>query len=404
MEISIQAPKDWLREIKVEVESDRLRSKLEELYQKYGSKALIPGFRPGKAPRHVLEKRLGSSLEAVAVEEIVEQTTSEVLEQHKLRLAARARIHDLEVLPDKTVRFTIHAEVFPDFQLKDCRGLKLKREEPTGFEAEFERRLKALQEQCATFTPVSRPAQEQDFVSCDYQIFDGDKPAGPARTNVMLQVGNQANLTEINSILQGVRPGDEREATVEFPPDHPDKNLAGKKLTFKFKIREVKEKHLPEIDEQFAYDLGYESLDALRQELNEQIMQDRARLVANNLKDQIFDLLVREHDFEPPESWVRATLEQLAREYELPDDEETAAKLRVIATRRAKFDIIAARIAELEKIEVNEEEIRSRIEDLAQKANRPVTELEPLLDNPVFRNQVLREKIMDFILEKADVS
>lgn len=403
MEVNVAAPKDWLREIKVETEPDRLKSKLEELYQEYGDKVVIPGFRKGKAPRHVLEKRLGSSLEAAAVEEMVQQVTTEVLEKQKFRLAAQVRVQDLEVLPDKTVRFTVRAEVFPEFELKDYHGLKLKKEEPTGFEEEFERRLKALQEQCSTYSAVARPAQDQDFVSCDYQMFDAGKPVGPAKNNVLLQVGSKMNFEQVNRALIGTRPGDEREALVDFPVEHPEKSLAGKQVTFKFKVREVKEKHVPEVDEQLASDLGYENLDALRRELNDQILQDRAKLVANGLKNQIFDFLVREHEFEPPETWVKAALERLEREYELPDDEETRTKLTAVAVRRAKFDLLAARIAEKESIKVTEEEIRTQIDEMARSSNRSAEEITPLLDNPAYRNQVLREKVLDFILEKADV-
>ncbi|MEO0081027.1 MAG: trigger factor [candidate division WOR-3 bacterium] len=404
MEVSIQAPKDWLREIRVEVEPDRLKSRLEKLYQEYGNKAIVPGFRKGRAPRHILERRLGSSLEAVAAEEVVEQAISDVIEQAKFRLASQVKVRDFEVLPDKSVRFVLRAEVFPEFELKNYHGLKLRKEEPTGFDQEFERRLRALQDRCATFKPVSRPAQALDYVTCNYQMFDSDKPLGPVRNSVMIQVGDKMNFEPVNQALTGVRPGDERTAVVDIQPDHPDKSLAGRQVTFRFTVREVKEKQLPEVNEDLASDLGYESLDALRQDINDQILRDRARLVVNGLKNQIFDFLVREHEFEPPESWVNAAYERLAREYELPDDEETRTKLMAVAVRRAKFDVIAARIAERERIEVTEQEINVQIEDLARSTNRSVDEVAPLLANPAYRNQVLRDKVLDFILEKADVS
>ena len=403
MEVSISSPKEWLREINVEVEPQKLKAKVDEMLATYGARAEIPGFRRGKAPKAVVERRLGSALEQAAVEDIVKETSAEVLEKQTFRVASEARLEDLEVTPEKAIRLKLSLEVFPDFELKDYTGLKLKKEEPTGFEQEFEKRLKELQDKCATFKPVLRPAKELDFVSCDYQMLDGDNPLGTPKTNVMIQVGDKMNFEPVNKALVGAKPGDELEAAVEIPTDHPDKAIAGKTVSFKFKIREVKEKLVPEVSEEFASDLGFENLDALRKDMNDQIMHDRARLVANGLKNQVFDFLVKEHEFEPPESWVKASYERLMREYELPDDEETKTKLMAVAARRAKFDVVAARIAEQEKLGVTEEEIRTRIEDLAKSTKRSVEEIAPLLDNPAYRNQALREKVLDFVLDKAHV-
>ena len=146
MEVSISSPKEWLREINVEVEPQKLKAKVDEMLATYGARAEIPGFRRGKAPKAVVERRLGSALEQAAVEEIVKETSAEVLEKQTFRVASEARLEDLEVTPEKAIRLKLSLEVFPDFELKDYTGLKLKKEEPTGFEQEFEKRLKELQD------------------------------------------------------------------------------------------------------------------------------------------------------------------------------------------------------------------------------------------------------------------
>ncbi len=404
METNITAPKDWLREIEVEIEPEKLKTKLDGLLDTYKDKAEIPGFRKGKVPRDLLEKRFGPDLQNAAVEEIVEQASSEILKEHKLRPAAQVRLTDLEVTPEKAIRFRMRLEVFPEFELKDYKGLRLRKQEPTGFDEEFEKRLRALQDRCATFKPVSRPSQEHDFVVVDYKTLEGDKEIAKPKTNLMIEVGDQANFEEVNEVLTKVRPGDEKTAEPEIPEDHPDKELAGRKVMFKFTVREVKEKTVPEVSEELASDLGYESLDALRQDINEQVMADRAELVENGLKNQIFGFLVREYEFEPPESWVNANFERLRQEYKLPDDKDTRTKLMAVAAKRARFDVVAARIAKKEGIEVSEQEVQQEIETLARSTKRPAEELARLLDNPGFRSRLLREKVMEFILENADVS
>ncbi len=403
METKVSSPKEWLREIEVEIEPDRLKSEVSKMLDSYQERAEIPGFRKGKAPRELLKKRMGEAAEQNVVQEILEQTAAEVLAKQDFRVAAQPDLADFEVLPDKTIRFKLKVEVYPDFKLSDYKGLVLQRHEPSGFEQEFEKRLAALQDKCARFKAVLRPAGKGDFVVADWHTFDGEQEVADPKTNMMLELGDKLNFPEVNEGLAGVKADEERAVEVQFPADHPEKTLAGKKITFKFTVREVKEKSVPEVDEDFALDLGYDDLDALRKDTNDQIMNDRAQLVENDLKNQVFDRLLKQHEFEPPDSWVKSNLERLRREYELPDDAETTEKLKQVATRRARFDMIAVNIADAEKLEVNDEEIQRQVAALAEQVRKPVEEIAPLIDNPAFRGRMLRDKVMDFVLAQAEV-
>ncbi|UCG42588.1 MAG: trigger factor [candidate division WOR-3 bacterium] len=403
METRVTSPEAWLREIEVEIEPERLKDKVGAMLDDYKDRAEVPGFRKGRVPKRILEKRMGSAIESAAAEEIVEQSSREVLEQQDIRPAARPQLTDLQIAPDKTIRFRLRLEVIPEFELKSYEGLALKKEEPTGFDQEFDRRLRQLQERCATFRPVSRPADKGDFVVADVTVAEGEAEPGPPRKNQMIELGAELNLPEINEALTGARPGDQKTAEVAIPADHPDKNLAGQKRGYRFEVREVKEKLLPEVDEELAADLGYENLDELRKDINDQLLSERERLTENGLKNQVFDYLVNEHDFAPPESWVKFNIERLRREYELPDDEDTNDKLSAAATRRAKFDVIAARIAQDQNIEVTEDEIRTQVEELARTTQKPAEDVAPLLDNPAYRSRLLRDKVLKYILSKAEV-
>jgi trigger factor len=404
LEKTVRSPKEWLREIDVEVEPEKLRSRLETMLNEYQDRAKLPGFRPGHVPRRILEKRIGGELQDAAVEEIVEDAVEDALADKSFRPASRPRFMNLEVTPDKAVRFQISIEVIPDFELKQYDGLRLKKQEPTGFEAEFERRLQALREKCGTFKPLSRPAANGDFVVVDYRTWVGETEAGKPRANVMMQLGDEMTSAEVNQALTGARPGDERTTDIVLPADYNDKKLAGKTMTYRFVVRDVKERILPELTEEFARDLGFDSLDKLRIEINEEILTDRAKLVENGLKNQIFDLLTGEHSFEPPESWVKASAERLQRQYELPDDEETRAKLLPLATKWARFDCTVARIADKESIHVSDEEVATEIKTVAETTKRSPEEIAEMLDGPAYRNQLLRDKVMQFILDKAETS
>ena len=404
MEKIVRSPKEWLREIDVTLEPDKLKAKIEESFVELQPKAVVPGFRVGHVPRAVLERRIGSQLETAAAEELVEDAVREVLTDDSIKPITQPKFTNLEVAPDKTIKFQLSYEVIPEFQLKDYAGLTLKKEEPTGFEAEFERRLQELREKCATFKPVNRAAQEHDFVVVDYKTYVEEAEVGKPRTNVMMEMGDAMNSAEVNSALVGTRPGDERTATTTFPDDHSDTKLAGKTLTYKFVVRDVKERILPEVNEEFATDLAFESMDQLRIEINESILVDRKRLTQNGLKNQAFDFLTTEHQFEPPESWVESSLDRLRTQYNLPEDDATREKLMPVAQKWAKFDCIVAKIAEKEGITVTDEELKQQAQEVAEESKRPVEEVEPMLSSAVYKNQLLREKVLKLVVEKANVS
>ncbi len=403
MQKTITAPSEWLREIEVEIEPDQLKAKVNNVFDQYKDRISLPGFRPGKVPRHVLEKRLGPEMESSAVEELVEAAVHELVSESEFHIAAPPRITSLEVTQDKAIRFRISLEVIPDFELRPYVGIALRREEPAGFDAEFERRLQTLREKCATFHTVQRAAQVGDFVVVDYLTTIGDSVVGEERKNVMLEVGDKLAADEVNRALTGAKAGDERSADVSYPSDYSDKNLAGKTVTYRFRVRDVKERHLPDVSEELAHDLGFESLDALRIDINEEILADRERLSENGLKNQIFEYLTSEHQFEPPETWVKAALERLTRQYDLPDDSETRQRLLPVATKWAKFDCVVARIADKENISISDEEINSAIQALAEQSKTTVEEIARLIDNPVYRNQLLREKVLRFIRDRARI-
>ncbi len=403
MEVAVKSPKEWLREIEVEIEPERLKSRIEGLIKEYRNRAEVPGFRRGHVPKYIMERRFGSTLESAAVEELVEQTLTEALEKHSIKPASRVQFLDLEVTPDKTIRYRAAVEVVPEFELQPYTNLNLNRPTPTGFDEEFEKRLSELREKCAHFQPVQRPAQNGDFVVVDYTITEGNKKLVGPKTNVTLQVGNENNHPEVNKALLGVNPGDERNATITFPADHEDKTLAGRTITYQFTVRAIREKHLPEITEEFATDLGFENLDALRQAINNEILAEREEQIEDELKRQIIDQLVAAHNFEPPQSWVEEHITRVRQQLNLPDTPEIREKILPVAVRSAKFDCIVMRIAAKENIEVGEDDIKQQVDELARSTGRNPDEIAPLVDTASYRFYALQRKVLRLILDQANI-
>lgn len=403
MEVKILEPEQWLREIEIQVEPQRVQKKITELIETYAKRIKIPGFRKGRAPLTVVEKRYGKELETVALKQLFDETTKETIEAKQLKPLTQPTITDYNLDENRKLTFKIAFEIIPDFTLKEYKNLRLKKLEPTGFDEEFEQRLQQLLDRCATYIPLNRPAEKGDFILCDYETYEDGKLVSKPAQNVLIPINDTMNLKEINQGLLGAKPGEVREITITFPQNHQDRTLAGKTYTYKFTIRACKEKRLPELNETFAQDLGFKDLDALRQQLNEEILTDRARLVETDLLNQIYNQLVAEYDFEPPASLVTDAYNNIIQANGLEDTAETREKLLPIAKRQAKFKIIISRIAQQENITPTKEEIEVKIQQYAAQGELKPETLAKLPENPLFLYEIIKEKTMDFLLRNAKI-
>ncbi|MBS4015196.1 MAG: trigger factor [Candidatus Latescibacteria bacterium] len=403
MEIKFKDSKPWLKEIEVTIDPETVKNKIEKITASYAHKTQIPGFRKGMAPQPILQKRYGATFEAMAVDEIIDESYKEIIETNKLQPITQAKVNDYVLSDDKTLKFELSFEIIPDFELKNYVGIKVKKQEPTGFDEEFDKRVKSLQERCATFTTLNRPAENDDYILSDYDILENDKPAGKKQNGVMIQVGSDKNMPEVNQVLVGAKSGDEKSATIIFKSDYPEPSLANRTLTYKFLVRDVKERNLPQIDDTFASDLGFKDLNELRNQINEEIIQDRAKIIDEDLKNQIYRYLTKEHAFEPPNVFVEQSYHEMLSEFNINDSEEAKQKLISHAQERAKFDIIVNRIAEKESIMPTPEQINQELQKFIAAGVKP-EQVEPLRTNPNFIGRIVKNMVIDWLLQKAEIS
>jgi trigger factor len=403
MEINIKETKPWLKEIAVTIESEKVKKKVEEITSSYAHNAQVPGFRKGNVPRPVLQRRYGASFESMAMEDLFDEAYKDIIKQHNFKPVTQPKITDYNLSDDKILKFDLSFEIIPDFELKNYVGIKIKKQEPVGFDEEFERRIASLQERCATFTTLNRNAENNDFILTDYEIYENDKPAAKKQTGVMIQIGSDKNQEEINKTLIGVKSGDEKTVSITFPAEYPDKDFANRTLVYKFLVRDVKERKLPEIDDTLASDLGFKDLNELRTQINEDIKQDRARIVDDDLRNQIYRYLITEHKIEPPQTFIDLTFREILNENNLKDSEEAKSKLLPHAQERAKFDIIITHIAEKESIEATAEDIDKELEKFSA-AGIDKEKIDMLRSSSVLISRIIKNKTMDWLMEKAIIS
>lgn len=403
MEIKYKDTKLWLKELTVTIEPERVKKKIEDVSASHSHKASVPGFRKGKIPRPILQRRYGATFESLALDELFDEVYKEMIKNNGFKPITQAKVTDYTLADDKTLKFDISFEIIPEFELKNYVGIKVKKQEPTGFDEEFDRRVKALQERCATFTTLDRSAENNDFILSDYEIYENDRLTAKKQTGVMIQVGSDKNRPEINQILLGAKAGEEKTVTITFPADYPDKDFTNRTLLYKFFVRDIKERHLPEIGDTLATDLGFRDLNELRTQINEDILQDRVKVVEEDLKNQVYRYLISEHKFEPPASIVEMTYRDILTEYNLKDSEESKTKLMSNAEERAKFDIIISRIAEKESITPKSDDIDKELEKFGS-AGIEKEKLDMLRTSPILFSRIQKNMTVDWLLEKAEIS
>ncbi len=377
---------------------EEVNKKIDTLLNEYKGDIFIPGFRRGKAPLDLIRKKLGKGLETMAVQDLIEEVVKKIAEENGFRLTGEMRIKDFELTPDKSLRFTAVLEVYPDFALKEYKGIPIPEPEISGFDEEFERRVFSFREKCALYRSVARPAQKGDLLLLDYTITFGEENLGN-RTNYRFRLGDKDNQPELNDGLLGVRAGETREILVKMPADDLESKIAGKEVRFKVFVRDVKEEELPEINDELAQNFGYRDLADLGEEIKRAILEEREEVRLSFQKRAIEHYLLAQYDFTPPESLVRREIDFLIAQNRLSPSDEVSEKLYPVAEKKVKLALILQRIAEAENISQREEEIKDFISQLSLSEE----EKEGLAKSHLFREKVLEEKVIQFLLAKAKI-
>lgn len=413
MKAELKEPRGCQRVFEVEVPGDAVQAAIEELYQEYGLKAKIPGFRPGKVPRAMLEARFGKGIEAEAIEKLVPESFERALAQHRLVPVNRAQISDLDLSSDKVLRFKAIFEVLPKVEIKRYQGIPAVKKLRKVGQSDVDRELEFLRSLYAEFTPAERPSAGGDRVTIDYRPlteFPGaDKFKG---VDYAVDLGAPQVLAEFNRDLAGVRPGDVREVTVQYPEDHPTPEAAGRKIGFRVEVKRVQERKLPALDDGFAGKVSeYQTLAELREKIKGGLEARAESEAMEQVNLQVMSAIIAENPMDLPESVVNEDLGRMmaeARErHKLShrhadgstcdqcqlDDVKMAKELRPVAEWRIKQDLFLSHVAELEKIEAAPQEVESAVRDLARRQRADPAQLMAALEAHPERLADLRDRI-----------
>ncbi|MGA8218130.1 MAG: trigger factor [Solirubrobacterales bacterium] len=378
METTVKELPDSRVRVDVDVDPKDVEGSITKTARQLGQDMKMPGFRKGKVPPEMVVQRLGR--EAVLTQAL-EASLGDWYERAMLTSGVNPVGDpklDLSDLPDegKPLRFSIEVAVRPGAELGEYKGLEVGREEPEVPEEAVEGELARLQEGFARLNPVEREAKEGDVVLIDYEgKIDGEPFEGGSAKDYLLELGEGRVLPELEKALVGASPGDEREATVPFPDDYPAEEVAGKAAEFDVTVKEVREKELPELDDDFAAEASeFETLAELRDHISGQVREILEGQIAERFRQAALDAAVANAKVELPEPVVDARAAEMWRRVERqlrqqgmePDAylqmqgktrDEMVEQARPDAEQALRREAVLEAVAKAEGVEISEEDM-----------------------------------------------
>ena len=412
------------REIEVEIPPEEVSRETEVLIQKYQKLARIPGFRKGHVPASIIRQRFSQDIQNDVVDALVPKYFRKEAERLKLIPISQPRVTDLHAHEGEGMRFKASFEVMPEIKVEGYKELRADHPEITVTDEEVEESLKSLQEQKATFSPIEgRTIQDGDYaqVSLDGTPKNPESGTKPVHMDdVLVEIGGKTTMPEFTENLHGATPGEERTFDVLYPEDFSDERLRGQTFTYKVKINAIKQKFLPELNDEFAKEVGeFTTLDEVRKRIREGMEHERKQTAEREAKDKLLAELIRRNEFEVPEALVehqvdlrldrglRALAAQgMSSEHMKKMD---LGRLRVgqreQAVQEVKAALLLEKIAEEEKIEVGDEEINNEIDALAKQTNQAPDAIRARLtrDGALdrIRDRIRNEKALDFLYRQS---
>jgi len=412
------------REISVEIPAEEVTRETEALIAKYQKVARLPGFRSGHVPASVIRQRFKEEIRSDVVEALVPRFFRQEAEKQGMVPVSQPRVSDLHVHEGEPLRFKASFEILPAIKVEGYKELRADRPEIIVKDEEVEEALASVREQHATYTSIEgSPLADGDFAqaSMDGKPKEDDGTSKPVHMDeVLIEIGGKNTVPEFTQHLRGANAGDEREFEVSYPADTNDKRLAGKTFIYTVKVHAIKQKNLPDLNDDFAKELGeFSTLDQVRKQIRENMEAERKHTAERESKDKLVAELVRRNDFEVPESLVdrqidvrlERGLRALAAQGMKIEDMKKMDLPRLRAGQRdqavqdVKSSLLLERIAELEQIGVSDEEFDRELDALARQSKQTPEAVRAKLTQDGgldrIRNRIRSEKTLDFLYHQS---
>ncbi|RLL47944.1 trigger factor [Oceanobacillus piezotolerans] len=408
-----------------EVPAEDFDKALDKAFKKVVKDIEVPGFRKGKMPRGLFEKRFGvEALYQDAVDILLPDAYRNAIDETDIFPIAQPNVDIEQIEKGKNVIFTAEVEVKPEVTLGDYKGLEVEEQSTEVTDEDVEKEIDRLRERHAELVVKEDGEVENgDTVVIDFEGFlDGEAFDGGKGDNHSLEIGSGSFIPGFEEQLVGKKSGEETEIEVTFPEDYHAEELAGKVATFKVKIHEIKFKELPELDDEFAKDVDdeAETLADLKNKKKEELEAERKQNAENQKRQELVEKASENAEVNIPEAMVETELDQMLREFEQQlqmqgmtlemytqfagqDKDALKEQMKEDAEKRVKTNLTLEAIAKAENLEVSEEDINAELEQMAAMYGVDAKQLLPMLggNTEMLENDLLMRKAIDFLAEQS---
>ena len=410
------------KELDLEIPAEEVTKATEKVAKDFAKIARVPGFRPGKAPISLIKRRFADDIKGEVLQTLVPEHVEKAVAEQKLTPVSQPQVDKLEYNEGQPLKFRASFEVLPEFSLGDYKNLEIEMPEMAITDESVANTLAEMQQRAATFAPVEgRAVENDDFV----QVKLVGTPEGGGEPlnaeSVLCHVGAEETMEPFNENLRGANVGDHKNFDVEYPADYPDAKLASKKFHYSVDVLGIKNKKLPEINDEFAKDVSdATSLDELKKKVRDGLEHERDHRQKELEREKIIAELVKQHDFPVPESLVEhqmdVRLERVVRSLAQQGVDPRAVNVDWVSLRkrqeeRAKDDVKAElvidRIATEEKIDVTEDELQHELEHLASHSGESAEAIRARLTKQGaldrMKAKLRSDKTVDWLAQSARV-
>ena len=406
--------------LEISVPAAEVESETARVVVNIQKRAHLKGFRPGKAPLSHIRSHFADDIRQQVLENLVPKYLQQQVEAENLNLVGRPDISDVHFHDGEPLRFKAEFEVIPEIQLQEYKGVEVPYHDPEVTDQDVDTRLAELREQKADYVNVDpRPIEKGDHAVVSLLSLSGVDGEPVKSDEMVLEIGGSDTFDAFTENLQGASPGDEKEFDVTYPEDYGSPRLAGKTIRFHAKVKGIRRKELPELDDAFAKDLGdYLNLDELRDAVRKALFAQREREAQAAAKNAIVDKLVASHEFAVPgvlvdrqiQNRVEQSVRALASEGVDPtklnlDWEKIRESQREKAVHEVKASLILSRVASVESIGVTREEVDREVERIARQQREMVAAVQKRFEKDGTLNRIAShiqsEKTLNFLFEHA---
>jgi trigger factor len=423
MNVNIEEPNSLRRKLTIEVEPDEIKHELDRAFNELKRGVVLKGFRPGHAPRNLLERFFGEQVRGEVIQKLVKEYTDKALEEHDLKPVVAPEIvtEQTDLQKDLSLKFSATFDLRPKIEVKDYEGLKVPESKVKVTDTEVEEAIERFRERQATLKKIEdrTVVEDGDYALALVEAFEDGKPVSPTKPeDRLVEVSERALAHGVFEVLKGAELGMQTKASKTYPADYSHKDLAGKTIEWRATPKEIYRRELPTVDDDFAKDLGDENLAAFRIRVRADLLAHATQEANARARQGLLDIVIERNPVELPESLVarelsameaelHQTLEAGGLSHEEADErvKQNADDLKTRAEKRARTGLIVDALAEQEKIEINDEELGERVATIVTQSGRNRDRAAEFYRSPenreALRQSMRREKALDFILSRA---